>query len=156
VSNPISESEARFALSSIERRRQQVVAEINLPVWYWLLVAAGWAALGIIADYGPAWATVAGTLLFGAAHSALAGRVLSGRRGSPQLSIRPDLVSHRIPVLVIGFLMGMVGATVGIALVFHADGARHPAALASGVVAMLVLTGGPALMAMVRRHFEPA
>jgi hypothetical protein len=42
---PISESEAQFALSSIERRRQQVVAEINVPTWYWLFLAAIWASV---------------------------------------------------------------------------------------------------------------
>jgi hypothetical protein len=153
-SNPIGESEARFALSSIEQRRQQVLAEINVPPWYWFFLAGGWVVLGVLADYGPAWATIAGTVLFGATHSTIAPRVLSGRRASPQLSVRSELVSRRIPVLVIGFLIIMIGATVGFALLFNADGARHPATLASVVVAALVLCGGPALMAAVRRKAE--
>ncbi len=156
MSTPISETEARFALSSIERRRLQVVAEINVPTWYWFAVAAGWVILGVIADYGPAWATIAATVLFGAAHSAIAPRVLSGRRGSPRLSISRDLVSRRIPMLVIGFLIAMTVATIALALLFNADGARHPATLASVVVALIVLTGGPALMARVRRQAERA
>jgi hypothetical protein len=41
ISTPISETEARFALSSIERRRQQVLAEINVPPWYRLALAGG-------------------------------------------------------------------------------------------------------------------
>ncbi len=154
MSTPISETEARLALSSIEQRRQQVIAEINVPAWYWFVLAAGWVALGILADYGPGWATIAGTLLFGAAHAAIAPRVLSGRRGSPQLSIDRELVSRRIPLLVIGFLMVMTAATVGFALLFNADGARHPAALAGVVVAIVVLAGGPALMGWVRRRAQ--
>jgi hypothetical protein len=110
----------------------------------------------MLADYGPAWASATATLLFGAAHSTIAPRVLSGRRGSPQLSISRDLVSRRIPVVVIGFLLVMTVATVGLALLFNADGARHPAALASVVVALLVLAGGPALLAAVRRRAERA
>jgi hypothetical protein len=156
VTAPISDTEARLALSSIERRRQQILAEIGVPLWYWFVVAAGWVVLGILADYGPAWATTTATLLFGAAHSTIAPRVISGRRGSPQLSISRDLVSRRIPALVIGFLIVMTVATVGLALLFNADGARHPAALASVVVAMLVLAGGPALLAAVRRRAERA
>jgi hypothetical protein len=156
VTAPISDTEARLALSSIERRRQQVLAEIGVPSWYWFVVAGGWVVLGILADYGPAWATTMATVLFGAAHSTIAPRVISGRRGSPQLSISRDLVSRRIPALVIGFLIAMTVATVGLALLFNADGARHPAALASVVVAMLVLTGGPALLAAVRRRAERA
>ncbi len=154
MSIPISETEARLALSSIERRRQQVIAEINVPPWYWFVVAAGWVVLGILAAYGPGWATIAGTLIFGIAHSTIAPRVLSGRRGSPQLSIDRDLVSRRIPFLVIGFLLMMTAATVGFALLFNADGARHPAALAGLVVAIVVLAGGPALMASVRRRAQ--
>jgi hypothetical protein len=154
MSMPISEEEAGFALSSIERRRQQVIAEIDVPLWYWLVLAAGWVMLGILADYGPGWATVGATLLFGAAHSTIAPRVLSGRHGSRQVSIDRHLVSRRIPVLVIGFLMVMTAATVGFALLFNADGARHPAALSGVVVASIVLAGGPALMASVRRRAQ--
>jgi hypothetical protein len=156
LSTPISETEARLALSSIERHRLQVVAEINVPAWYWFAMAAGWVGLGVISDFGPAWATLAATILFGAAHSSIAPRVISGRRGSPQLSIRSDLVSRRVPLLVLGFLIVMAVVTVGLALIFNADGARHPAPLGSVVVALLVLTGGPALMAAVRRRAELA
>ena len=151
---PIGESEAQFALSSIERQRQQVIAEINVPPWYWFFLAGGWVLLGVLADFAPGWATIAATLVFGAVHAGISPRVLSGRRGSPQLSIRGDLVSRRLPVLVIGFLLVMTAATVGIALVLNADGARHAATWASVVVALLVLVGGPALVGSVRRQAE--
>jgi hypothetical protein len=151
---PISESEANFALNAIERRRQQVIAEINVPPWYWFFLAGGWVLLGVLADFGPAWATIAATVLFGAVHAAISPRVLSGRRGSPQLSIRGDLVTRRLPMLVIGFLLIMTAATVAFALVLHADGARHATTWASVVVALLVLVGGPALVSSVRRHAE--
>ena len=149
---PISESEAHFALSSIERRRQQVIAEINVPPWYWFFLAGGWVLLGLLADFGPAWATIAATVLFGAVHAGISPRVLSGRRASSELSIRGDLVSRRLPVLVIGFLLVMTAVTVGLALALHADGARHAATWASVVVALLVLVGGPTLVGSVRHH----
>jgi hypothetical protein len=152
MSSPISETEARYALSSIEWRRQQVVAEIDVPWWYWFFLACGWVALGVLADYGPAWATVAATVAFGATHSVIAQRVLSGRRASPQLSVHTDLVSRWVPIIVIGFLIVMTAATVGFAVLLDADGARHPATLASIFVAALVLCGGPALMGLVRRR----
>ena len=150
----VTEAEARLAVSSIEHHRQQVIAEINVPPWYWLGLAAGWVGLGVLADDAPAWASAAGTLLFGAAHAAIAPRVLSGRNGSRRLSVRGDLVSRRVPLLVIGFLMIMTIATVGTALILNADGARHPASLAGGVVAVVVACGGPSLMSWVRRRTE--
>jgi hypothetical protein len=151
---PITEAEARFALRSIERRRQQVLAEIDVSTWYWLVLAAGWVVLGVLADYGPVWATIGATFLLGMAHATFAPRVISGRRGSSQLSIERDLVSRHVPLLVIGFLVVMTAATIGLALLFDADGARHPAALAGGMVATVVLAGGPALMAWVHRRAE--
>jgi hypothetical protein len=152
VDTPISEAEARFALESIERRRHQVLAEIDVPVWYWSVLAAGWVGLGVLADFGPAWATSVGTLAFGAAHAAIAPRVISGRRGSTHLSISQNLVSRRVPLMIIGFLLVMMAATVGLALLLHVDGARHPATLAGGMVAIVVFCGGPALMAGIRRR----
>jgi hypothetical protein len=154
VSTEISETEARLALGSIERRRQQVIAEIDLPPWYWSSVAAGWVGLGVLTEYGPAWATIAGTVAFGAVHSAIAPRVLSGRHGSPHLSVRRDMVSRHVPALVFGFLIVMTMATVALAQIANADGARSPAILASVVVGALVLTGGPNLMTAVRRRAE--
>jgi hypothetical protein len=82
----------------------------------------------------------------------LAPRVLSGRHGSPQLSVRSDLVSHRVPAVIFSFLIAMTALTVAFAFVLHADGTRHPALLSSVVVAALVLAGGPSLMAAVRRR----
>jgi hypothetical protein len=56
--------------------------------------------------------------------------------------------------VIIGFLIVMTGATVGIALLLHADGARHPATCAGAIVGLLVLTGGPSLVASLRRRAE--
>jgi hypothetical protein len=154
MSSEIAETEARLALSSIERRRQQVIAEINVPWWYWVGLAGGWVGLGVLANYAPAWAYIAGTVAFGAVDASIAPRVLSGQHGSSRLSVRSDLVTSRIPVLVVGLLVVMALTTVALALIANADGARNPALLASVVVAGLVLTGGPCLMALVRRHAE--
>jgi hypothetical protein len=154
MSIPIDDAEAQFALSSIEERRRQVIAEIDVPRWYWFSLAAGWVALGVISDFAPPWVDIAATVLFGAAHASIAPRVLSGRRASSQLSVRGELVDRRIPILVIGLLIVMAAVTVGLALLLHLDGARHPATWASVVVAALLLVEGPALMGTVRRRAE--
>src|ERR1700722_6675685 len=152
MSIPINDAEAQFALSSIEQRRRQVIAEINVPPWYWLALAAGWVGLGVISDFAPPWVDIAATVVFGAAHASIAPRVLSGRRASSQLSVRSDLVDRRIPIMIIGLLVVMVAVTVVLALLLHEDGARHPATWASLVVAALLLGAGPALMGAVRRR----
>ncbi len=151
MSSDMSETEARLALEAVARRREQVVAEINVPGWYWWALAVGWLALGVLAQFAPPWATTVGTLAFGAAHASIAPRVLSGQAGSSRLRVRRELVGHRVAVWVVGFLLAMTGLTVGIALGLAADGAQHPSVVASGFVAALVLCGGPLVMANVRR-----
>src|SRR5690349_21575993 len=101
MTSEITEGDARLALSSIDVRRRQVIAEIDMPWWYWWGVGLGWVALGVVSDLGPVWASIAATLAFGAVHSAVAQRVLSGRHRSGQLSVRADVVNRRIPVLVV-------------------------------------------------------
>jgi hypothetical protein len=151
---PIDESAAQDALRSIAQRRHEVVAEIDVPRWYWPGMAGGWLGLGLIADYGPPWVSTVATLAFGAAHASIAPRVLSGRRASSRLAIHDDVATRRIPALIIGLLIAMAGVTVGFALWLHADGARHPATWASVIVAALLLAAGPALMGAIRRRAD--
>ena len=154
MAHDISSTEAGLALAAIQQRRRQVAASINVPGWYWPFLAAGWIGLGVLADYGPAWASTTATVLFGAAHATIAPRAMSGRHPSSRVSIRHDLADRQMPKAIILFLICMTLVTVGIALLLNADGARHPATLASLVVAALVLTGGPGLMAWLRARAE--
>ncbi len=152
MENQISESEARLALGSITHRQHQVLAEIDVPPLYWWSVAIGWVALGVIADLNVAWATVVSTLAFGAIHAAIAPRYISGRRPTRHLSIRAEVVSRYVSILILAFLVLMAAVTVGLAFAAQADGAAHVATVASLFVAVMVLLGGPNLMAAIRRR----
>jgi hypothetical protein len=154
MSSEITETEAQLALSSIGQRRRQVIAEIGMPSWYWLGLASGWVALSALANWGPAWSVIVGTVAFGAAHASISSRVLTGRRGSSRLSVGSGMVNRSIPLVIVGFLVVMSVVTMVFALFLNADGARNPAFLAGVVAAGLVLTGGPCVMASVRRHAE--
>jgi hypothetical protein len=146
----ISRTEAALALETVQRRRQDVVSALDVPRWYWPGMAAGWAVLGTLADYGPVWASTAATLAFGAAHASIARQSMSGRHASARVSISRDLVSRWVPTAIVAFLAVMVLLTVAVALVLDGDGARHPAALAGGFVALVVLAAGPHLMHAAR------
>ncbi len=151
MSREIEEAEARNALAVVDQRRRQVIAEIDMPAWYWWGLALGWVALGIVTDLGSAWLTVTATLAFGATHSAVAQQVSAGRRRTGHLSVRADVVGRHAQLLVFAGLVLLAGVTVGGALAVSADGARHPVTIASIVVALLILAGGPRLMALIRR-----
>jgi hypothetical protein len=143
--------EAHGALNTIERSRLRIIDEIDMPRWYWWSLALGWIALGFVNDLGQQWITLGATLAFGVAHATVASRVLSGRHRTPDLSVRADVAGRQVPRLVIGALLLLVGLTVAGSLAASADGARHPATVASIVVAVIVLLGGPRLLAVVRR-----
>jgi hypothetical protein len=148
----VTDDEARAALGVIEQGRQQVIDEIDMPVWYWWGLAVGWIAVGVLNDLGGPWLIAAGTLAFGAGHAIAAQHVLGGRHRSDQLSVRADVAGRHVPRVVVGSLLLMGAATVALALLARADGAEHPATAASVVVALLILAGGPRLMAHVRRQ----
>jgi hypothetical protein len=149
----ISALAAREALDTIEHSRRQVIAEIDVPGWYWWFVALGWVAVGFVVEFGGPVATGLIPLVFGAIHAALAQHALSGRHRTGELSVRRDVAGHSVLVAVFGFLLVLCAATLVVALLANADGARHPSMFASCVVALVVLCGGPRLMAALRRRW---
>jgi hypothetical protein len=156
MAHDISPLEARGALDAIDRGRRQVIDEIDLPAWYWWGLALGWIGLGVITDLKHPWLTAAATLLFGAVHSAVAPRVASGRHRTHQVSVRADVVGRRTARLVVGSVAALGLVTVGAALAASADGARHPVTIASVLVAVIILLGGPRLLAAIRRRAAAA
>jgi hypothetical protein len=152
MTSHLTQQEARAALDSIDRSRLRVIDEIDLPRWYWWGLALGWIALGFIADLNHPWVTSAATLVFGAAHSILAPRVTDGRHRSHRLSVSAQIAGRRTAQLVIGAVVSLACLTVVGALAADADGARHPATIASIFVAVIILLGGPQLLASCRRR----
>ncbi len=149
--NGATEAEARDALDAIRQSRRHIIDEIDMPRWYWWGLAGGWVALGVVTDLHQTWLTAAATLLFGAVHSAVAQKVTGGRHRSNQLSVRADVVGRHTQLVLFAWLIGLACVTIGGALAASADGAGHPVTMASIVVALLILLGGPRLMATVRR-----
>jgi hypothetical protein len=144
--------EARVALETVERGRLRVIDEIDLPRWYWWGLALGWIALGFVTDLGHPWVTAAAALTFGAVHSAVAPRVVSGRHRSRRLSVSADVAGRQAPRFVFGGLIILAAFTIAGSLAARADGARHPVTIASVFVAVMIMLGGPQLLALIRRR----
>ena len=148
----VTANEARAALDSVERGRRQVIDQIDLPYWYWFGLALGWIALGFITDLKHPWLTTAGTLLFGAVHSTVAPRVVDGRHRSRQLSVSRELAGRQTARIVLGGIVACALLTIGGAVAVGADGAHHPVTITSVFVAVIIVLGGPQLLAAVRRR----
>lgn len=147
----VKSEQARAALDAAKRAQQRVAEEIGLPRGYWWGMAAGWLALGVIADLGPAWLVTVATVVFGAGHSALASRLLGGRRRTSGLQVSATVAGKRTPLVVVGMLLALVGVTIGVAFALDADHARHPALWAAVLVAAVIGFGGSDILRVLRR-----
>ncbi len=152
MTDGISEAEARLALKVIADREQEVIAQIGIPAWYWCGLAAGWVALGVASDLGNTWVISGATLVFGAVHAAVAQRVLSGRRRSPSLTIRADVVDRHLPLVLFACIVALGVITVALGFLADADGARHASTMASIAPAVAIVCGGPGLVAFLARR----
>jgi hypothetical protein len=150
MDHTLTHQEAEVALAEVERGRARVVEEIGLPRWYWWGLALGWIVVGVVADLGVAWATAAATLIFGAVHAAVAPRVASGRHRTQMLSVSRRLAPARTARFVVLTVAALGVFTVAAGFALAADGARDPATIASIFVAILILLGGPQLLAAIR------
>jgi hypothetical protein len=152
MEHEMTQVEARSALDAIERGRRRVIDEIDMPRWYWWGLALGWIALRYITDLDHPWVTSAATLAFGAVHASVAPRVIDGRHRTDRLSVRRDVAGRHLPRLVIGALLALALVTIAGALAANADGAGHPVTIASVLVAVMIVLGGPQLVAAYRRR----
>lgn len=150
MSDRISAAEARETLEAIDLGRRVVVKEVGMPPWYWWCLAVGWIVVGVAADSGSAWVTGAATFLFGMLHAIAYGRVAGGRHRTDRVSVSAGTVGRRTSVVVLGSLLGLGAMTTVVGFLTAFDGARHPATLASVLVAVIILLGGPRLMGSLR------
>lgn len=152
MEHDLTGEQARAALDAVEQGRRRVIDEIDLPSWYWWGMGAGWIALGALSDLANPWVGAAATIAFGAAHASVAPRVMSGRHRTGALSVSAEVAGRQVPRLVVSGLIAMVVLTIAAALAVNADGARHPAIVASVLAAAIIVFGGPQLLAGVRRR----
>jgi hypothetical protein len=152
MSHSVTPDEASAALHAVERERRVVIDQVALPTWYWWALAAGWIVLGVIADQKITWLTSVATVAFGAIHSSVAPRAIDGRHGSDRLRVARDVVGRQITWLVLCGLVALAGVTIAAAFAANADGAHDPATIASILVAVILVLGGPRLLEVARRR----
>jgi hypothetical protein len=152
VEHPVTPQEAQAALDAAQRGRLRVIDEIGLPTWYWVFLAVGWIALGLLADLEHAWISAIATFVFGAANASAMSRVASGRHRSGSLSVRASVAPSNSAGILTAALLFLGALTVGLALAARADGADHPVTAASIVIATIIILGGPRLFEIVKRN----
>lgn len=147
----ITPEQAGNALDAVDRVRRQVAEEVGLPRGYWWAMAAGWLLLGGLGGLASPWPAAVATLAFGMGHAVLASRLLGGRRRTDRLQVSMAVAGRRVPLVVVGMLLGLVAVTVVAALALDADGAEHASLWAAVLVAAVIGFGGPEILRVLRR-----
>ena len=150
----LTPEQAREALDVVGRAHADVAHEVGLPRWYWWVMAIGWMIPGVCAAFGPAWLTTVATVAFGVGHSAVASRLLDGRRRTRGLQVSRAVADRRVPLAVILMLVALVGVTIVAAVILHADGTRHPELWSAVLVAAVIGFGGPEMLQTTRRWMK--
>jgi hypothetical protein len=142
----IGPEEARAALSAADAGHRVVVDEVGVPAWYWWGLGVSWVVIGVVADRDIWWLTGLVTLLVGAAHASVFGRVAGGRRRTAGLSVGRAAAGPHTALYVWLLLVALVVLGVVVALFVAHDGAAHPATIASLLPAAIVISGGPSVV----------
>lgn len=148
----LTPEEARRALAEADTARRIVADEAGAPTWYWWGLGAGWILIGVLAGLEAWWLTAAGTLVLGALHAAVGGRLMSGRYRSGSVRPSAEVAGRRTWLLMWLFLLAMGAVTVGLGFALAADGARHAAFFATLAPAAVVGFGGPHVIAWSARR----
>src|SRR4029453_12185535 len=70
--------------------------------------------------------------------------------------VRADVAGRRAPLIVFGFLIALAGVTGAAGFAAYAAGSEHPGTIASVLVAVMILLGGPRVMAAIRARARGA
>ncbi|MEV7442856.1 hypothetical protein AB0O22_17150 [Streptomyces sp. NPDC091204] len=95
---------------------------MGLPRGYWWAMAADWLLLGVLGSLASPWVAAGATLAFGMGHATLASRLLGRRRRTDRVQVSRTVAGRRLPLVVVGMLLGLVAVTVAAALALDADG----------------------------------
>jgi len=150
MSGEIYPDEAERALAEIDRRHGQVVDLLNIPWWFWPVVAVLQVALGFAVDTRkPAvTAVVIPVYVLGM----LVANVVATMGNWRWVRPRRDLVDPVGVITILGFVGFTVGVSLGVAFTLRAIGAAYPATWGVSCGAVVMVVGGPFLNGFLRRR----
>jgi hypothetical protein len=150
MTGEIYPDEAQRALAEIERRHGQVVDLLNIPWWYWPVIAVLQVALGVAVDSrAPAViGVVVPVYVVGMLVASAVATMGSWRWVRP----RRDLVDPVGVFAILGFVGLTVGVSLGVAFTLRALGVTYPATWGVSCGAVVMVVGGPFLNRFMRRR----
>jgi hypothetical protein len=146
--NKTDAEQAASALEQVKQRQEQVIDRLLVPRWYWLIVAVGMVAVGAVADTGQRAYIVPAAFIYALA---VAGLSLWIMLGAARAKLHSELLGAQGAVAIVAFVYVVVGVSLAVAFALKAWGFTHPGAAGTVAGAVLLVIGGPVLMAVLRR-----
>ena len=149
-------AEAAAELAEIQRRREQVIKAVLVPVWYWWVIAAAIVAIGVARDSGDLAVQATVIPLAALVIAVLTGAMIPELRRrvkayTPQASTRAPQTSARVAGAIIGMIVLVDGVILGTAASLHAAHLRYPGTIGCAAGAAVLVIAGPLVNRYLRK-----
>jgi hypothetical protein len=143
-------AEAAAELAEIQRRQDQVIKAVLVPVWYWWVVAAAIVAIGAARDSGSLLVNATVIPLAALVIVALTVAAIPTWRHRVQLNAatQPD---GRVVAAIFGMIVLVDGVIISIAASLAAAHAPHPATIGCAAGGAVLVITGPLVSRYMRR-----
>ena len=143
-------AEAAAELAEIQRRQEQVINAVLVPVWFWWVIAAAIVAIGAARDSGDLVVQAITIPLAVLVMAVLTGAMIPAVRRRVQVH-SATLPGGRGAAAIFGLIVLVDGVIVGTAASLAAAGDSHPATIGCAAGAAVLVIVGPLVNQYVRR-----
>jgi len=142
-------AEAAAELAEIQRRQEQVINAVLVPVWFWWVIAAAIVAIGAARDSGDLVVQAITIPLAVLVMAVLTGAMIPEVRRRVQVHTPPT--HGRTVAAIFGMIVLVDAVIVGTAASLAAAGDSHPATIGCAAGAAVLVIVGPLVNQYVRR-----
>jgi quinol-cytochrome oxidoreductase complex cytochrome b subunit len=145
-------AEAAAELAEIQRRQEQVIKAVLVPVWYWWVIAAGIVAIGAARDSGNLTVEAITIPLAALVMVVLTGAMIPELRR--RVKVHTPQTSPRAAFALIGMIVLVDGVILGTAASLHAAHLRYPGTIGCAAGAAVLVIAGPLLNRYSRKLMQ--
>ena len=142
-------AEAAAELAEIQRRQEQVINAVLVPVWFWWVIAAAIVAIGAARDSGDLVVQAITIPLAVLVMAVLTGAMIPEVRRRVQVHTPPT--HGRTVAAIFGMIVLVDAVIVGTAASLAAAGDSHPATIGCAAGAAVLVIAGPLVNRYLRR-----
>jgi hypothetical protein len=143
-------AEAAAALDEIQRRQEQVIKAVLVPVRYWWVIAAAIVAIGAARDSGDLVVQAITIPIAALVMAVLTGATIPEVRRRVKVHSTPQTVARAVAAI-FGMIVLVDAAAVGTAASLASARFRYPVTIGCAAGAAVIVIAGPLVNRYVRR-----